>query len=81
MCTYSFRVERYKAGLEDGFDIIKSRRTTNICYLVVPYVYNEDGNKEYIHRDDLIFLKNNIKQVVHNEIIEKNRNRKTKHYV
>lgn len=74
MCVFSFSVEKYRAGLEDGFEVKTNK--FNIAF-AIPYIYNTEGKKEYIHNNDLIYLQNNTKMVISNEAIKTNRNRKT----
>lgn len=72
MCTYSFSVVKYQAGLEDGFDTV----TKGAKIYIKPYIYNENGIKEYILPTDKILIKNNIKELI-SEINQTRRNRST----
>ena len=84
------RVQPYELGLEDGFivvhDIKKFNRLTapHGCYrmMVVPFIYDENGDKQTVDEGDVIAIVDDKKYISHKnvyEISKKNRNRETQH--
>jgi hypothetical protein len=84
-----FRVQPYELGLEDGFAVVHDAKKNNRytvpqgCYrvMMVPYIYDENGDKQTVQMGDIITIVDNKKYISHNKTYEtskKNRNWQTR---
>lgn len=80
-----FRVQPYEVGLEDGFVVVHDAKKINRytiphgCYrmMMVPYIYDENGDKQTVALGDIITIVDNKKYISHKNTYEtskKNRN-------
>lgn len=59
---HSFSVVRYVPGLEDGYVNTTDTRTSKFYRAaVVPFIYDQHGNKQYVFDGDFIVISDNKK--------------------
>lgn len=66
-------IRKYELGMEDGFMVVsdykqyKNLKLSHCCtkLMLVPYIFDSDGNKVIIRDDDLISTIDGVKNLYH----------------
>jgi hypothetical protein len=66
-------VKRYEPGMEDGFMVVSNYKryktlpnpNCSTKLMLVPYIFDSDGNKNIIREGDLISIINDDKRIYH----------------
>jgi hypothetical protein len=68
---HSFSVVQYAPGLEDGYISTSSMSKSNFYRAaIVPFIYDQDGNKQRIFDGDYIIITNNNKTLKPKEALK-----------